>query len=285
MVCDCIPTLGQAAFVLVSFYIGKFAVVKLLQIYNGSKVPEVHKKDWKKDVVYLYQFPRAPRLPNLSPFCLKLETWLRANKIAYEVVPSFTLRSSKGLLPFVELNGREIADSQYIIFELEKHFGIKSTLNKEQEGIARAIDRLVDGNTFFAIIYSKIVENSSKFLAKDASGMPIPSFLVPLIGHFFGQKVNARIKANGLGKFPPSVIYDQLRRDLAAVDGILGDKDYICGSQPSIADYTFFGHVASSYFLPYDQPITDMLNHEFPRLLTLLKRIRSECWDDWDNLS
>lgn len=47
--------------------------------------PAVHKNNYEKDVVYLYQFGRTPQLPSTSPYCLKLETWLRLNTIKYEV--------------------------------------------------------------------------------------------------------------------------------------------------------------------------------------------------------
>ena len=47
--------------------------------------PAVHKKDFEKEVVYLYQFPRCPTLPNISPKCLQVETWLKLHGIKYEV--------------------------------------------------------------------------------------------------------------------------------------------------------------------------------------------------------
>jgi hypothetical protein len=47
--------------------------------------PRVHKQDFEKDTVYLYQFSRTPLLPSLSPFCLKVETWLRLTGLKYEV--------------------------------------------------------------------------------------------------------------------------------------------------------------------------------------------------------
>ena len=50
-----------------------------------AKAPGVHKANFEKDIVYLYQFPRTPLLPSLSSYCLKVETWLRLNGVKYEV--------------------------------------------------------------------------------------------------------------------------------------------------------------------------------------------------------
>lgn len=47
--------------------------------------PTVHKANYEKDIVYLYQFARTPLLPSTSPYCLKVETWLRLAGIKYEV--------------------------------------------------------------------------------------------------------------------------------------------------------------------------------------------------------
>ena len=55
--------------------------------------PQVHKVNFEKDVVYLYQFSRTPALPSLSPYCLKVETWLRLAGLKYEVSKTkFTIK-------------------------------------------------------------------------------------------------------------------------------------------------------------------------------------------------
>ncbi|CAA9998504.1 unnamed protein product [Nesidiocoris tenuis] len=46
--------------------------------------PTVHRANFEKDVVYLYQFSRTPVVPSVSPFCLKVETYLRLAGIKYE---------------------------------------------------------------------------------------------------------------------------------------------------------------------------------------------------------
>ncbi len=61
------------------------AVPALAYMMRGSR-KSPYKVDWKKGTVYLYQFPRSPCIPSISPFCLKLETWLRMADVNYEVV-------------------------------------------------------------------------------------------------------------------------------------------------------------------------------------------------------
>lgn len=49
----------------------------------------VKKQNFEKDVVYLYQFSRTPVIPSMSPYCLKVETWLRLAGLKYEVRTDF----------------------------------------------------------------------------------------------------------------------------------------------------------------------------------------------------
>lgn len=52
---------------------------------SSNKSATVHKTNYEKDVVYLYQYSRTPVIPSISASCLKVETWLRLNEIKYEV--------------------------------------------------------------------------------------------------------------------------------------------------------------------------------------------------------
>lgn len=49
----------------------------------------VKKQNFEKDVVYLYQFSRTPVIPSMSPYCLKVETWLRLSGLKYEASTHF----------------------------------------------------------------------------------------------------------------------------------------------------------------------------------------------------
>ena len=52
---------------------------------KGAKKAGSHQKDPEEDMVYLFQFQRSPCIPSISPFCLKLESWLKLHGIKYTV--------------------------------------------------------------------------------------------------------------------------------------------------------------------------------------------------------
>lgn len=65
-------------------------------------------------------------------------------------------RSSKGQLPFVELNGQEIADSAVIIKEVGKHFlaDMDSHLTPEQRNVAHAMTTMIENHFHWYVTHA-----------------------------------------------------------------------------------------------------------------------------------
>lgn len=60
------------------------AAVVLYKWKKGQKRPSPYVRDFEPGMVYLFQFPRSSAVPSVSPFCLKLETWLRMADVPYK---------------------------------------------------------------------------------------------------------------------------------------------------------------------------------------------------------
>ena len=97
--------------------------------------------------IKLFQFPRMFGIPNLSPFCCKLETWLRITRVPYEVVDTLDPRKGpKGKLPFIEDAGMRIADSSRIVDHLVKIRGVDpdGRLNTSERAIVLLVQRTLE---------------------------------------------------------------------------------------------------------------------------------------------
>ena len=55
--------------------------------------------------IVLHQPPRAWGTPNISPFCAKLETYLRMTEIPYSIGKFSRSKAPKGKVPFIEISG------------------------------------------------------------------------------------------------------------------------------------------------------------------------------------
>lgn len=248
------------------------------------------KEDWKPDVVYLYQFPRTRLLPNLSPFCMKVETWLRMSDINYEIPKcSFTLRSKEGTMPFVEFNGKEYFDSSFIlrdVDELIKHTSLDDHLSAEQKSTSRAFEAMTEKSMAISAWFYRM-ENVEKLLDLfDPKIFGLFGSLFKMIdSKFYASALLKRISGSDIGFHSREDIIKIGSEDLKAISKYLGNKHYFHGFKPTKVDACIFSNLCQIYYAPYTSEHRDLIEKECKNLVEYIERIKNRFWPDWDEVT
>src|SRR5690349_10982516 len=107
--------------------------------------------------VTLVQFPPVWGR-SISPFALKLEAWLKLADIPFDVRTTTRLgQAPKGKLPYILDGGRAIGDTTLIIEHLKATRGIDPDegLSLPERAQALALQRLIEEHLYFAVVYSR----------------------------------------------------------------------------------------------------------------------------------
>ncbi|XP_023938725.1 failed axon connections [Bicyclus anynana] len=257
--------------------------------------PNVHKINFEQDLVYLYQFSRTPLLPSTSPYCLKVETWLRLAGIKYENVDhKAKFRSKKGQLPFVELNGEEIADSTFIIKQLSEKYNkdLDAGLSADQRVVTHAMISMIENHLSWVIFwwrakYPESVLKGYQMNLQNALNTRLP---IPILNFCYkfnsGRKGMKKAKAHGIGVHSQEEIIDFGNNDLRVLSDLLSDKPFFFGDEPTLLDVVAFANLAQLHFIDKDvqHALRDSLNESFPNLVGLVSRLKERAFPDWEEL-
>ncbi|XP_021372155.1 failed axon connections-like isoform X2 [Mizuhopecten yessoensis] len=249
---------------------------------DGAKVQ--WKSEWKTDVVYLHVFPRAMAkcVPNISPFAMKLETWLRMNDISYEIIDHMGF-SSKKQSPFIMFNEEEMPDSNFIIEYLSKYFK-KDTypgMNPEQKAVGRSFLKMVEENTTWSIFWYRYVEHMTEY--RNYLKFQVPEEMQEKVGAGLSSSVKDRAWKHGIGHHSSEEIYKIGSDDIRAISTYLGEKKYFLGDTPSLIDCTLFGFLAQIIFVPLDFPMKTVIQEECSNVLDYINRIKEQFWPHWED--
>ena len=260
-----------------------------------TKAAGVHKTNYEKDVVYLYQFSRTPLLPSISQYCLKVETWLRLNGIRYENVDhKLKFRSKKGGLPFVEVNGEEIADSTIILRELSQKFDkdLDVGLTSEQRSVSHAMMSMIENHLVWVVTCWRTknldqVLKGYKVNLQHVLGTRIPNGILNFFFKLtFGRKGAKKVKAQGMGVHTPEEVSKFGCADLKVLSDMLADKPFFFGDEPTTLDVVAFAHLAQILYIDKDTPysLRDYMQENCPNLVGHCSRVKERCFPDWDEI-
>ncbi|XP_013418980.1 failed axon connections homolog isoform X3 [Lingula anatina] len=238
------------------------------------------KKIAPKDTVILYQFGRGPKAPSISPFPLKLETYLRMANIPYENDLTGKM-SSKGKTPWMEYNGVAVADSQFCIEYLNKERGIdlNAHLTAEQKAIARAFQKMTEENLYWVLFSWNWIHDSKKEVCKL---FPYPRPVALFFYYKLKGKAVGYAKAQGMGRHTSKEVMSIFQQDIQALGTFLGQKPFLMGDEPCEADCAVFGMLAQVVWQMPNSPHEIWIKKEFPNLIEYCYRMKERFWPDWD---
>lgn len=251
------------------------------------------------NVVYLHQFPRWKYSPNASPFCVKLETYLRLARIPYSVVSTTKGSKATGKLPYIRLNDVEMTDSEFIIEHLVRSpptfvlpagatpdLDLEAKLAPATLAVGVALQRMLDENTYWALVYHRWIDSWP--IAKEVFLAPnVPRLALALgVGALVQRRVRTNLVGHGMGRHSSDKVLAIALRDLGAVSHVLGDRAYILGDRPSRADAAAFAVVGAFFFTPFPWPeLRAIVDRDMPNLEAYVNRLRADLFPDWEHMA
>jgi len=220
-------------------------------------------------------------MPNLSPFCAKLETYLRMTEIPYQAGKFSRGDAPKGKVPYVRLDGALLGDSQHIIDELERRLAaegkpaLDAGLTPHDAALGRVARRMLEEAYYFVSLYNRWKTDAGYAHVRDAFKQFVPGFVLPIVRRDMLKK----LKGQGTGRHTPDEVTALGVADFGAIAELLGDKPFFLGDQPRTVDCTLFAFVEGTLGFPADSPLkASVASHG--NLVAYRKRIRDRWWKD-----
>ena len=211
-------------------------------------------------MIKLYQFSPAWGLPNPSPFCMKVETYLRMVGLPYETINgALPFKAPKRKLPYIEDGTQLIADSGFILEYLKKTYGdpLDTALSDADRVIAHALRRLFEENLYWVALYTRWIEKSIYLETRQVFFGGLPPIMRELIAGIVRREVRKSLMAQGMGRHSREEIYEIGKADLNAISLWLGDKSFFMGATPTSLDAIAYAFLANILVPPLESPLKD----------------------------
>ena len=232
-------------------------------------------------MITLHKFNAAWELTDISPFCIKVETYLRMMGLDYRGVVSDTRKAPEGKFPYIEDEGRVVCDSASIIryFEDKSPAPLDAGMDEQERSIASAFRAMLEEHFYFVNMWKRWVDPAGwavygPVIREYGEAIGIPKPFAPLVARMVRRQLTKSLHAQGTGRRPPDVIVTTGVEHMRAVSSYLGDKPYFLGDRPRAIDATVYGLVASVIWTPIDGPIRDAALNS-GNLVPYCERIRS----------
>ena len=224
--------------------------------------------------ITVYQFSRAWGLPNSSPFCMKLEGYLKLGQIPYRVVEQNDPRKGpKSKMPYVKIDKQIMGDSEQIYEYLHSHqvIDLDASLTDEQRAVQHAMRSMCEESLYFVMLYSRWMDDANWEQVRDTLFASMPKLIRPMITTQIRKKIQADLVGQGMGRHNRAEVYSIGAKHVNALGAYLGDQTWFGGEQPVKLDVVAVSYLANILKPPIETPLQETVN-KWPNLVAFTDR-------------
>lgn len=200
------------------------------------------------DKLIFYHFGAAAGLPDISPFCVKLETWLRLSQLPYTNRIGNPIKAPYGKLPYVKHKGALLADSDRIIKALEAD-GLSSLdreLSGPQRAQARAWQSLLEEHLYFAIVRERWQDEAgwaiyAPIIKSVLANSGVPKLVLPALLPSLRRKAIKSLQGQGIGRLSKEDERAIATSLIEALAQHLNAQPFMLGPKPHGIDASAYG--------------------------------------------
>jgi len=234
-------------------------------------------------MITLIQYPRGQKIPSISPFCLKLETYLKAAQVPYDnKLTVSTAKTSKKKLPVILDDQKLIEDSSFIIEHLQQKYQIDldKDLTNEQKAVTQSFKWLCERNIVSIVMWFRWADEKNWPLFREQIFAGAPWLVKVTIANKMANKVKKDLWGMGIGRFTDAERIHILRQDLKSLSDFLGDKKFFFGEKIHTLDIIVFATLAQIEYSSVTPQLAPLLL-EFPNLQKHVHKIMQTYWSDY----
>ena len=238
----------------------------------------------------VHTFGPAWNTIDLSPFVVKLLTWLRMARLPCTTQVADVRKMRNAKLPALTLDdGRLVNDSQQIIDllrQLHEDPLDEQRWSPAKQALACAWRSLFETDLYFAAYYQRWVPESNFEILRPVmsaylGALSVPAFARALAVQAVRRNVRAQLEAQGTGRRPVEQIHAMADRGYAAASDFLADKPYFMGDRPSELDATVFAFLHTLLLPPFESPQKQLVASR-SNLLRYHQRMLQQYWPERD---